>query len=235
MPTTTASLTISSADLTSSPINISATTNLTEAGTGIGLQSTTGLARRETESTNIYTLYRADDYLADKSSKVYLKNLSPISSEYFLVTVNDEPIGRLYGGDFALIPWSAIGGTKEVATFTFTGTWAAADTVTFDGVTFNTNSATTTSGNAMRAVTFPHWTAGGSADSAAVTLTSKESRSDLELNVGEFSIVDAGGSDATFTVATTTDATTSNPADIQITPSVATSMTLESMLIYQAV
>ena len=135
MPTTTASLTISSADLTSSPINISATTNLTEAGTGIGLQSTSGLARRETESTDTYTLYKADEYLADKSSKIYLKNLSVVSSEYFLITVDDEPIGRLYAGDFALIPWSATDGVKAAFTAVLSGSWATGDTLTFDGVT----------------------------------------------------------------------------------------------------
>ena len=110
MPTTTAALTISSTDLTSSAINVAANTELTETGNSIGLQSTSGLARRQTESVDQYTLFYADDYVADKSNKVYLKNLSVTPSEYFLVSIDDEPMGRLYAGDFAFFPWSATDG-----------------------------------------------------------------------------------------------------------------------------
>jgi hypothetical protein len=248
MPTTTASLTISSADLTSSPINISATTNLTEAGTGIGLQSTSGLARRETESVTPYVLYRSDDYADDKSHKVYLKNLSVVSSEYFTVYLTGDratgahdatdqsitgltEVGRLYAGDFAFIPWNSASGTKEAFTVTVANTWAAGDTFAFDGVTVvAANSTVANVASQINNAYYPNWTT--SVDTAVVTFTSRTSRADLEIDTTEAVTTTAG--DGTGAVATTVTGTKSL-SDIYIKPSVATSMTLESMLIYQAV
>jgi hypothetical protein len=235
MPTTTASLTISSADLTSSAINVSANTELTETGNSIGLQSTSGLARRQTESVDQYTLFYADDYVADKSNKVYLKNLSVTPSEYFLVSIDDEPMGRLYAGDFAFFPWSATDGTREVFTITTGGTYAVGDSLTFDGVTVTSASTTPAAmSNLLRAATYPNWVASGTLDAVEVTFTAKKARADQEIDASEWTLVDLADADATITVATVTEGL-DDASNIKITPSVATSMTLESMLIYQAV
>jgi hypothetical protein len=230
----TAAITLTSGanDLVTDALALATESSLTKATTTTALSNTTGLARKTTTSTDQYTLLYADNFTADKAHKLYVKNTSTVAAEYFDMHVGSMKMGSLYAGDWALIPWSATDGTKEVATFTFTGTWATGDTVTFDGITFSTGASVGDSGNLMRATKFPHWVASGTVDAAAVTLTAKEARSDLELNVGEFSISDASGNgDATFTVDTTTEGL-NNASNILITPGQAAN-TIEYMLFYE--
>ena len=108
MATTTATITLASADLLSDPISFSTTAELTTAGTATGLTGTAGLARKTVSGGHAqYTLFDGSAYTADKAHKIYLKNISTTSSEYFLITVNAEDVGRLYAGDWAFFPWSA--------------------------------------------------------------------------------------------------------------------------------
>ena len=108
MATTTATITLASSDLLSDPISFSTTAELTTAGTATGLTGTAGLARKTVSGAHgQYTLFDGSDYTADKAHKIYLKNISTTSSEYFLITVNAEDVGRLYAGDWAFFPWSA--------------------------------------------------------------------------------------------------------------------------------
>lgn len=228
MPTTTATFTLNSGDLTSNSLSLRASTNLHQAGGRTGLTDTSGVARKTTASSAQYTLLYADDYTADKAHKVYIRNTSEIATEYFTITIDDEVIGRLYAGDFAFFPWSASDGTKEVATLTFGGTWTASDTLTFDGVTVTCGSGTSASATNMRAATYPNWDTSGTGNDCI--FTAKRSRADQEIDDSEFTIADASGSDASISVATTTNGL-DDAGNIKITPSVATSMTLEYMLI----
>ena len=108
MATTTATITLASADLLSDPISFSTTAELTQAGNATGLTGTAGLARKTVSGGHAqYTLFDGSAYTADKAHKIYLKNISTTSSEYFLITVNAEDVGRLYAGDWAFFPWSA--------------------------------------------------------------------------------------------------------------------------------
>jgi hypothetical protein len=108
MATTTATITLASSDLLSDPISFSTTAELTTAGTATGLTGTAGLARKTVAGAHgQYTLFDGSAYTADKAHKIYLKNISTTSSEYFLITVNAEDVGRLYAGDWAFFPWSA--------------------------------------------------------------------------------------------------------------------------------
>jgi len=231
MATVSASLTLSSEDLTSDSLSLSTTSSLKKAGQKrTNLDNTTGVARKSTESTNQYTLFYADEYTADKAHKVYLKNTSTVATEYFIVSLDDEVMGRLYAGDFAFFPWSATDGTREVATLTFTGTWTTSDSLTFDGVTVTTGSGVNASGAAMRAAVYPNWTTSG-ADADCI-FTAKKARADQEIDASEMTISDASGSDATISVATTTNGL-DDASNIKITPSVATTMTLEHALLYE--
>ena len=115
--TTTVSFSLSSSDLTSSALNISASQQLKKAGSRLGLSQTTGLAIKTTSSASAAVitadpLFRGDGATADKANKVYLRNLSTIDSEYFTVYIDQEEMGRLYAGDFAFFPWKAASGTK---------------------------------------------------------------------------------------------------------------------------
>ena len=108
MATTTATITINSKDLLSDELALSTTCNFTGAGNSTGITDTAGLARKTVTGGHAqYVLFDGSDYTADKAHKVYLKNTSTTASEYFLITINAEDVGRLYAGDWALIPWSA--------------------------------------------------------------------------------------------------------------------------------
>ena len=108
MATTTATITIASTDLLSDELALTTTTTLTSAGTSTGLANTSGLGRKTIAGGHAaYTLFDGSAYTADKAHKVYLKNTSTTAAEFFLVTINSEDLGRIYAGDWVLIPWSA--------------------------------------------------------------------------------------------------------------------------------
>ena len=83
MATTTATITLASTDLTDNALSISNTATLYTAGTDTGITETTGLARVKT-STGSNTILLdfgltsgvAQDVTADKSAKVYIKNVN---------------------------------------------------------------------------------------------------------------------------------------------------------------
>jgi len=247
MATTTATITLSSTDLLSDELALLTTSTLTKAGGSTGLELTSGLSRKATEFASsgvidTVVLYRADDYTANGSNKLYLKNTSTTAAEYFTVYMTGDragethsdvdgltEVGRLYAGDWALIPWSAVGGTKEAFTVTFADTWAAADTWTFDGITvIAAGSGLNEMASAVDATQYPNWTT--SVSSAVVTFTSRYSRADLEIDTTEAVTVTAG--DGTGAIATTV-AGTKSVADIYVKPSVHTEMILEHMLLHE--
>ena len=108
MATTTATITLSSADLTGDALALSTTATLTKAGTATGLDQTTGVSRKFfATAQTAYNLVAAADYTADKAHKVYIKNTSTTASEYITLEVGSTnlSLGRLYAGDWALIPF----------------------------------------------------------------------------------------------------------------------------------
>jgi len=107
MATTTATITISSTDLLSDELALSTTATLTQAGNATGLTGTTGLARKTTGNTTEYTLFDASAYTDDAAHKVYLKNTSTTAAQFFEVQIAEVVVGKLYAGDWALLPWSA--------------------------------------------------------------------------------------------------------------------------------
>jgi len=122
MATTTAAITITSTDIMDSPLSISNTSTLTTAGTNTGLVETTGLARKKfASSSNIILLDHgltsgiAADVTADKSAKVYIRNINDRGdgTKYVNILLAAVEIGRLYGGDWMFFPWSG-GGGKDV-------------------------------------------------------------------------------------------------------------------------
>ena len=83
MATTTATITLSSSDITDNALSISNTATLYTAGTDTGITETTGLARVKTNSGSNTLLLDfgltggvAQDVTADKSAKVYIKNIN---------------------------------------------------------------------------------------------------------------------------------------------------------------
>jgi len=107
MATTTATITLNSADITGDNLSLSTTTTLTKADSNEGLEMTQGVGRKVTTSSSQYVLYNGSDYTANKGHKVYLKNMSSSNMEFMTVTINAEEIGRLYGGDWMFFPYGS--------------------------------------------------------------------------------------------------------------------------------
>jgi hypothetical protein len=117
MATTTAQITLTSTDIADNALSISNTMTLTTAGTETGITETTGLARKKVASASLADLITVanTDVTAAKSAKVYIKNTSTATDKYGLIGIGDSSgtpiyIGRLYGGDWMLIPWDANSG-----------------------------------------------------------------------------------------------------------------------------
>ena len=119
MATTTATLTLSSADLTGDALSLSTTATLTKAGTLTGLDQTTGVGRKTTSSNSLYNLFEGNSYTAARAHKIYVKNTSTVASEYVTISIGDsggtpEEIGRLYAGDWLFMPWSAHDAANDI-------------------------------------------------------------------------------------------------------------------------
>ena len=238
MATTIATITLASSDLTSNSLSLSSTSALSTAGTATGLAKTTGFARTNftVGGTSPFTskvIFRANDATANGANKVYLKNLSTTAAEYFTVYIDQEEMGRLYAGDFAFFPWSAVDGTEETFIVTIANTWAAGDTWDFDGITTTAaNSTVADIAAQIHAQNFPNWTT--SISTAAVTFTARYSGA-----AGVVTGTTAITGDTVTTAGDGTAAVTSGAAgtrsesDIIVVPSVATTMDLEHMLLKQ--
>ena len=119
MATTTATITIASTDIADNAFSVSNTSTLTTAGTDTGITETTGLGRKKfADNSNIVLLDGgltsgiAADVTADKSAKVYIKNMNDRGdgTKYVNILLAAVEIGRLYGGDWMFIPWCAASG-----------------------------------------------------------------------------------------------------------------------------
>ena len=146
MATINAQVTVGS-DISSSALTINKTMTMKKAGSSAGLEFTTGLAKKAFTNTNQVDLLRAGagvsaDVTADKSAKLYIKNVGTDSSTYFIIgkgnastgaseTAIDSSgtayyrIGRLYGQDWMLIPWDAATTTGDITIQASTASAAA--------------------------------------------------------------------------------------------------------------
>jgi hypothetical protein len=114
MATTTATITLSSSDLSSQALSISSTTTLLKAGLTSGIDQTTGLTRKlYATAQTAATLIAEADYTDAKAHKVYIKNVGTSTTEYFTIELGASNIliGRLYGGDWMFIPY---GGEQDI-------------------------------------------------------------------------------------------------------------------------
>ena len=115
MATTTATINLTSPDITGDPLNLSKTSTLTKAGSNTGLDQFTGIttvvyAAAQT-ATNIVA---AADY-ADTTTahKVYIKNSSTGTSDFVTVELGGSNVlmGMLYPGDWCFFPYD---GTLDI-------------------------------------------------------------------------------------------------------------------------
>jgi len=105
MATTTATITLSSADLLSDNMSLSATMNLYQNGT-----TATGLDEMRYHRLVIPTgtnfdLIQDSTALSEDASYVYIVNKNTDVTDYVKISINSEEIGRLYAGDWLFMPW----------------------------------------------------------------------------------------------------------------------------------
>jgi hypothetical protein len=120
MATTTTSISINSPDISGDVIAINKTTQLKKAGVSTGLDQTTGVGKKITQSTSQYTLFTASNYVDGLAHKVYIRVNSSNVTEYVSVTIGAQAIGKLYGGDFLFIPWDGTADIKLTPSVTTT-------------------------------------------------------------------------------------------------------------------
>jgi hypothetical protein len=103
---TTATITLSSADIAGDPVNVSKTATCTKAGTTSDLDQTIGLNRVHLRSTTQKVLLAGNAEGNDLAAKVYIVNKATDTTLYCTVAINAQTIGKLYAGDWMFIPWS---------------------------------------------------------------------------------------------------------------------------------
>ena len=107
MATTTATLNLTSSDLTSDRLALNTSKSCYKAGTTIGLDQTTGLTKVYLTATTQIDLFTVMDTTnTAENGKFYIANLSTDDTEYVIISIGDAVIGRLYAGDFMWMPYS---------------------------------------------------------------------------------------------------------------------------------
>ena len=106
MATTTATITLSSADLLTDALSLSATTTLYDAGTTTGLTQYDSGRVEIPGDNNIYVLIDSTVAAVDKGNRVYIANKNTDETHYVIVSIDEAVLGRLYAGDWMFIPWS---------------------------------------------------------------------------------------------------------------------------------
>ena len=114
MATINATINLSS-DIMSYPTSISKSMTMKKAGTCNGLDETLGLKTKKFNSTTAAEIATAADLTNARAHKLYVRNASADKANFFYVSYHatdataddNETIGKLYGGDWMLMPYNA--------------------------------------------------------------------------------------------------------------------------------
>ena len=121
---TTATITIAS-DIVSGFGGITETMTLTQAGTITDIDSTTGFQRRKLAATAAVDLVTmASELIEPKDSvaaKIFIKNIGDGNGNIdkavgVTIGIQSEPVGKLYGGDWMMMPLTCIDADDVTAT-----------------------------------------------------------------------------------------------------------------------
>ena len=113
MATTTAAITLTSADLLTDALSLSATQTLYKAGTTTGLDGIQ-YERLEVPTGDVYDMIDATALGASKANKIYVANKHTDETKYVDIYIATLNIGRLYAGDWMFIPLEAAAATQDV-------------------------------------------------------------------------------------------------------------------------
>ena len=116
MATTKATISITSDIISGIPISINKEMTMMKLGSPVGIEETTGLRTKKFTATTATVVVEQDEFTDTKASKVYMRNTGSNKSDFFYVAkhasaaasdTDGETIGKLYGGDWMLIPYAA--------------------------------------------------------------------------------------------------------------------------------
>jgi len=134
MATINATLNVTSADLSSSALALSKSMTMTKAGTTTGLEFTSGLIRRKLTAVTQIDLvatgaqaYGTPEPTAVNANKLYVKNTGSSSTDFITIGLGDATgaeelddgtsqisLGKLFGGDWMLIPYHGLANVGDV-------------------------------------------------------------------------------------------------------------------------
>tara|TARA_R100000700_G_C3124111_1_gene111927 strand:+ start:128 stop:592 length:465 start_codon:yes stop_codon:yes gene_type:complete len=107
MATTTASITISSADLLTDNLSLTSTNTLYKHGTtSTGLEQLNYHKAKIPTGTNFTLIQESAALNTNPANYVYICNKNTDVTDYVIISIQNEVIGRLYAGDWAFFPWS---------------------------------------------------------------------------------------------------------------------------------
>ena len=107
MATTTATITLSSADLLSDNLSLSATMNLYKHGTtATGLEQMNYHRAVIPTGTNFTLIQESAALNSNPANYLYIVNKNTDVADYVVVSIRSEVIGRLYAGDWMFVPYS---------------------------------------------------------------------------------------------------------------------------------
>jgi len=107
MATTTATITLSSADLLSDNLSLSATMNLYQHNTTATGLDEMNYHRLVIPTGTSFDLIEEIAKLSEDASYVYIINKNIDVTDYVKISINSEEIGRLYAGDWLFMPWDS--------------------------------------------------------------------------------------------------------------------------------
>ena len=105
MATTTATLTLESADLLSDNMSLSASMNLYQHNTTATGLDEMNYHRLVIPTGTQFDLIEESAALTEDASYVYIINKNTDVTDYVKISINSEEIGRLYAGDWLFMPW----------------------------------------------------------------------------------------------------------------------------------
>ena len=105
MATTTATITLSSADILSQAISFSETMTLYKDNTTATGLDQLNYHRAVIPTGGDFDLIPESAALSEDASYVYIKNHQTDVSHYITISINAEVIGNLYAGDWMFFPW----------------------------------------------------------------------------------------------------------------------------------
>ena len=120
MATINATISVNS-DIMSYPVNINTSMVMNKFQSCHGLEETGGMNVKKFNATSVVKIVDNTEGTAGKASKVYIRNTGSDSAQFFYVALNNnaagatttETIGKLYAGDWMLIPWIATASTTH--------------------------------------------------------------------------------------------------------------------------